>query len=315
MNKPHVLQIGPYPQRDEELLNQHFELHRLFEIEDRDVFLESHGADIRAIATRGDLGASGELIQSLPSLEIIAINGVGFDSVDLGAAKSRGIAVSNTPDVLTEDVADLAVGMMLAQSRRMVAAEHWVRSGDWKNQGDFPLTTRLHGKRAGILGLGRIGTAVASRLAAFKMDICYSSTSAKKTPDSWKYIKDPVELAVNSDFLVMTLAANDQTRHIVNKPVLDALGPQGVLINVSRAANVDETALLEALEKAEIAGAALDVFDGEPDINPRFLTFDNVLLQPHHSSATVETRKAMGDLMRENLLAYFAGKDLLTPVL
>ncbi len=315
MNKPHVLQIGPYPQRDEELLNEHFVLHRYFEIDDRHAFLNRNGNDIRAIATRGDLGADGDLIRSLPALEIIAINGVGFDSVDLKAAKSKGIAVTNTPDVLTGDVADLTVGMMLAQSRRMVAAAHWVFSGDWKNRGDFPLTTRLYGKRAGILGLGRIGSAVARRLDAFNMDIFYSSTSAKSTPQSWQFIKDPAELAANSDFLVMTLAANDQTRHIVNKSVLDALGPRGFLINVSRAANVDETALLDALEKAEIAGAALDVFDGEPDINPRFLKLDNVLLQPHHSSATVETRKAMGDLMRENLLAYFAGKKLLTPVI
>lgn len=315
MSKPHVLQIGPYPQRDEELLSQHFVLHRFFEIDDWQAFANAHAGEIRAIATRGDLGADGELIRSLPALEIIAINGVGFDSVDLKAAKTGGVAVTNTPDVLTDDVADLTVGMMLAQSRRMVDAAHWVTSGDWKNRGDFPLTSRMHGKRAGILGLGRIGSAVAARLDAFRMKIFYSSRSAKNTPDEWTFIKDPVELAANCDFLVMTLAANEKTRHIVNKHVLDALGTQGILVNVSRAANVDETALLDALENAEIAGAALDVFEGEPNINPRFLKLDNVLLQPHHSSATVETRKAMGDLMRENLLAHFAGKDLLTPVL
>jgi lactate dehydrogenase-like 2-hydroxyacid dehydrogenase len=189
-----------------------------------------------------------------------------------------------------------------------------VRSGDWAAKGMFPLTRKVSGTRAGILGLGRIGMAIGRRLQGFGIKIAYSARSAKPGAEGWTYVPDAVALAERSDHLFVALAATAETRHIINARVLQALGPEGTLINISRAANVDEAALLAALETGGIAGAALDVFEGEPQLNPGFLTAPNVLLQPHHGSGTIETRKAMGKLMRDNLTAHFAGQPLLTPV-
>jgi lactate dehydrogenase-like 2-hydroxyacid dehydrogenase len=309
MRKPHLLQVGPLPDLETAPLAQAFTVHRLFEATDRDDFLAKTGPLIQAIATRGDLGASTDLVAACPQLEIIAIFGVGFDSVDLTACRQRGIRVANTPDVLTEDCADLAIGMMLAQARGIVAADRFARDGSWR-KGGFPLRHLVWGRRAGILGLGRIGAQVARRLDGFGMDIAYSARSAKAGPAHWAFVPDPVALARRSDFLFVTLAASGETRHIVNADVLSALGPEGMLINISRAPNIDEAALLDALEQGRLGSAALDVFEGEPDVNPRFLALPNVLLQPHHASGTVETRKAMGQRMRDNLAAHFSGRRL-----
>jgi lactate dehydrogenase-like 2-hydroxyacid dehydrogenase len=314
MTKPQILQVGPYPEWDQAPLDDAFAVHRLWEAEDRANFLLAVGPEVRAIATRGDLGASEAMIAACPKLEMISVFGVGYDGVHLPSCKARGIAVTNTPDVLTEDVADIAVAMLLALVRRVGPAEDWVRSGDWAAKGVFPLTRKVSGTRAGILGLGRIGMAIAKRLQAFGMDIAYSARAPKPGAEGWTFIPDAVALAERSDHLIVALAATPETRHIVNARVLQALGPEGTLINISRAANVDETALLDALVNGQIAGAALDVFEGEPNLNPRFLTAPNMLLQPHHGSGTVETRKAMGKLMRDNLTAHFAGRPLLTPV-
>ncbi|MBD8687608.1 MULTISPECIES: 2-hydroxyacid dehydrogenase [unclassified Rhizobium] len=314
MGKIHILQAGAYPAWDEERLNANFTVHRYFEASDKALFLSEHGNNIRGIATRGELGASRELIEALPNLEIISIYGVGYDAVDLAAARERNIRVTNTPDVLTKDVADLAVGMMLAQARGMIGGDAWVRTGDW-TRGAYPLKSRAHGKRVGVLGLGRIGFEVARRLAGFDMDIAYSSKAPKDHAADWTFIADPVELAARSDFLFVTLAASAETRHIVDRKVIEALGPEGMLINVSRAANIDEEALLDALETRTLGSAALDVFAGEPHLNPRFLKLDNVLLQPHMASGTFETRKAMGALVFDNLSAHFDGRTLPTPVL
>ncbi|RWL13921.1 MAG: 2-hydroxyacid dehydrogenase [Mesorhizobium sp.] len=315
MSKVAILQVGPYPAWDEGPLGEKFTLHRYFEVSDRTAFLKAHGPDIRGIATRGELGADKAMIEALPKLEIISVYGVGFDAVDLATARERGIRVTNTPDVLTKDVADLGVAMMLAQARGMTGAESWVRGGDWASRGLYPLKNRVHEKRAGVLGLGRIGFEVAKRLAGFDMDIAYSDVEPKSYAPDWTFIADPVALAEHSDFLFVTLAASAATRHIVGKQVINALGPDGMLINISRASNIDEEALLDALENGRLGSAALDVFEGEPKINPRFLELDNVLLQPHHASGTVETRKAMGKLVYDNLVAHFEGRDLLTPVL
>ena len=312
--KPEILQIGPYPAWDEAPLNDAYRVHRLFEAEDKAAFLAAHGANIRGVATRGELGADRALIEALPKLEVISIYGVGFDAVDLDAARARGIRVTNTPDVLTRDVADLGVAMMLAQSRGVIGAEAWVRSGNWAARGLFPLKSRVHGKRAGILGLGRIGYEVAKRLVGFDMAIAYSDIEPKPFAGDWTFIADPVALARESDFLFVTLAASAETRHIVDAKVIEALGPEGMLINISRASNIDEDALIDALGKWKLGAAALDVFEGEPALDPRFLELDNVLLQPHHASGTVETRKAMGQLVRDNLAAHFAGAPLPTPV-
>ncbi|NGQ92473.1 2-hydroxyacid dehydrogenase [Rhodobacter sp. HX-7-19] len=315
MTKPHILQVGPYPEWDQGPLDDAFHAHRYFEAADKAAFLAEVGPQIRGIATRGELGADAAMIAACPKLEIISVYGVGFDAVDLGAARARGIRVTNTPDVLTNDVADLGVAMMLVQSRGMIGAETWVRDGSWAAKGLYPLQRRVWGKRAGVLGLGRIGFEVAKRLAGFDMEIAYSDVAAKDHGAQWEYIADPVALAARSDFLFVTLAASAATRHIVGAQVIEALGPEGMLINISRASNIDEEALLAALETGRLGSAALDVFEGEPKLNPRFLKLPNVLVQPHHASGTFETRKAMGQLVRDNLAAHFAGRPLLTPVL
>ncbi len=314
MDKVEILQVGPYPDWDEVPLNEAFEMHRYFEAEDQSGFMAAHGPNIKGIATRGELGADRAMIEACPNLEIISVYGVGYDAVDLDAANEHKVRVTNTPDVLTKDVADLGVAMMMVQSRGMIGAEDWVRSGNWQSQGLYPLMNRVHGKKAGILGLGRIGYEVGKRLAGFDMDIAYSDVGAKDYAPDWTFIADAVDLAAHSDFLYVTLAASAATKHIVGKKVLEALGPNGMVINISRAANIDEDALLDALEAKTIGSAALDVFEGEPALNPRFLALDNVLLQPHHASGTFETRKAMGKLVRDNLMAHFNGDDLLTPV-
>lgn len=312
MTKPHVLQVGSYPDWDQTPLDAAFTMHRYFEAADKAAFLAQVGPQVQAIATRGDLGAKADLIAACPDLKLIVVYGVGYDAVDLEACRARGIRVTNTPGVLDGECADLALAMMLGLTRNIVAAEAFVRDGTWAKQ-SFPLQRRAFGKRAGILGMGRIGAEVAKRLEGFGMQIAYSARSAK--PVGYEFIPDPVALAARSDFLFVTAIANADTRHIVNAEVLAALGPQGMLINISRAGNIDEAALLDALESGALGGAGLDVFEGEPNLNPRFLALNNVLLQPHHASGTYETRQAMGQLMRDNLTAYFAGQPLLTPVI
>lgn len=316
MTRPQILQVGPYPEWDQGPLDQTFTMHRLFEASDRAAFLAQHGPEIRGIATRGELGADAAMIAACPQLEVVSVYGVGYDAVDLDACRARGIRVTNTPDVLTADVADLGVAMMLVQARGMIGAERWVRDGSWAQKGLYPLQRRVWGKRAGILGLGRIGFEVARRLQGFDMKIAYGELAPRDHahPD-WTFVADPVALAAQSDVLFVTLAASAATRHIVNEQVIEALGPDGMLINISRASNIDEEALLEALEARRLGSAALDVFEGEPALNPRFLALDNVLLQPHHASGTIETRQAMGKLLRDNLSAHFAGQPLLTAVL
>ncbi|WP_027676975.1 2-hydroxyacid dehydrogenase, partial [Agrobacterium larrymoorei] len=299
MTKPEILLVGPYPEWDLVELEAKFEVRKLYEATDRDAFLQQHGGNIRGIATRGELGASAELIGRLPKLEVVSVYGVGYDAVNLEACRARGIRVTNTPDVLTNDVADLGVAMMLVQSRGMIGAERWVKDGSWSAKGLYPLKRKVWGRKAGVLGLGRIGFEVTKRLRGFDMDIAYSDVAAKDFAKNITFIADPVELARHSDFLFVTLAASAATRHIVSKEVLEALGPEGMLINISRASNIDEDALLDALESGTLGSAALDVFEGEPNLNPRFLKLDNVLVQPHHASGTIETRKAMGKLVRD----------------
>ena len=248
----------------------------------------------------------------MPNLEIISCYGVGTDAIDLIAARKRNIPVTNTPDVLTGDVADLAVGLTLSLLRRIPAADAYVRSGAWV-RGNMDLVTRLYGKRVGGVGFGRIGTTVAKRLSGFDVEIGYFDVAARSDV-SHSYFNDLVALAEWSDVLIVTLAGLPSTQKLVSARVFAALGPEGYFVNVSRGSVVDEPALVDALKDRRIAGAALDVFWNEPKIDPRFLTFDNVVLQPHHASGTVETRKAMGQLVRDNLAAHFAGRPLLTPV-
>jgi lactate dehydrogenase-like 2-hydroxyacid dehydrogenase len=314
MTKPHILQMGAYPHWDDERLSERFTLHRYFEANDKAAFVSQCAGDIRGIATRGELGASGDLIAALPCLEIISVYGVGYDAVDLKAARNRNIKVTNTPDVLTKDVADMAIAMLLAQSRAVVAGDGWVRSGRWAAEGNMPLQRRVFGKKAGILGLGRIGFEVARRLSGFDMEISYCDMAPRDSAKDWTFVESAEHLAAQSDFLFVTLTGGPATRHVVNSRVIEALGPEGTLINVSRASSIDEDALIKALQAGKLGWAALDVFEGEPKLDPRFAALENVLLQPHQASATIETRKAMGQLVFDNLSAHFDGRPLLTPV-
>lgn len=310
--RPEVLMTGPYPEWDMVPLAEQYTVHRLWEAADRNAFIAEHAPNIRAIATRGELGASAELIAALPKLEIISCYGVGTDAIHLQSARDRGIKVTNTPDVLTGDVADIAVGLTLGLLRKIPQGDAYVRSGQWATR-NMDLVTRLYGKRVGIVGFGRIGMTTAKRLSGFDVELGYFDVAAR-TDSAARYFDKLTDLAAWCDVLIVTLAGGPATFGMVNAAVLDALGPKGWLVNVSRGTTVDEPALLASLEGRVIAGAALDVFMNEPRIDARFLALDNALLQPHHASGTFETRQAMGKLVRDNLSAYFAGQPLLTPV-
>ena len=312
MAKPDVLVMGSYPPADMAAMEAAFTVHRYWEAADKPGFLAALAPTLEAIATRGDLGVPNEVMKALPKLKIISVYGVGLDAVDLNLARECGIAVTNTPHVLNDDVADLALALMLAVARKIPAGENHVRSGAWP-KASFPLVTRMSGKRLGILGLGGIGKAIAKRALGFGMVISYHGRHAQ-TDQPFTYYPTAAELAANSDFLVAIVTGGAGTAKLVNAEVLKALGPKGFFINVARGSVADEEALLSALESHSIAGAGLDVYLNEPNIDPRFLKLDNVVLQPHQGSGTVETRAVMAELTRNNIIAHFAGKPLLTPV-
>ncbi|MFO1057088.1 MAG: 2-hydroxyacid dehydrogenase [Dongiaceae bacterium] len=310
--KPELLILAPMMARVLETLERDYQAHRLWTAPDKAALLAEIGPRIRAIATTGGRGAEAALIAQLPALEIISCYGVGVDAIDLPAARARGIAVTNTPDVLTDDVADLALALLLATSRRICAADRHVREGRWL-KGDMPLTRKFSGSRVGIVGLGRIGQAIARRCAAFDCRIAWHGPRPK--PDApYPHVASAVDLARDSDFLVLACPGGAATRGLVNAAVLDALGPEGVLINISRGSVVDEPALVAALLEKRLGGAGLDVFVDEPRVPPALLDLENVVLLPHVASATVETRGKMGDLVIGNLANHFAGKPLITQV-
>lgn len=273
--------------------------------------LQDHGAAIGALVTSGMVGAPAALIDRLPNLKIIAVASVGYDTVDVAHAALRGIAVTNTPDVLNDDTADIGIALMLMASRRLVQADKFVRAGRWPHE-SFPLATSLKGKRLGILGLGRIGNAIARRAEAMEMSIAYCNRRPVETP--YRYVAEPVELARQSDVLMVMVSAGPASARLVDRAVLDALGPSGLLVNVARGMVVDEAALVAALKDGRLGGAGLDVFADEPHVPQDLFAMDNVVLLPHVGSATRETRNAMGQLVLDNLEAFFAGKTLRTPV-
>lgn len=309
--KPEILMIAPMMPQVMDALEHAYTVHRLWEASDSVEFVARVAANIRGVATNGSVGISGELINALPNLEIIACYGVGVDAIDLVKAKTRGIPVTTTPDVLTVDVADMAVGLMIATSRRLVRGDKYVRNLEWGQKGEMPLTTRVTGKKAGIVGLGRVGKALAKRLTAFDMQISYTDVAAQ-ADQVFTFVADLTELARSSDFLIVTAAGGAASRKMVNQTVLEALGTKGTLINVSRGSIVDEEALVTALESGRLGAAGLDVFFNEPNVPEALFKFENVVLMPHHSSGTVESRSAMGDLIIGNLEAHFLGKQLLT---
>jgi lactate dehydrogenase-like 2-hydroxyacid dehydrogenase len=312
MDKPGLLVVGVLPEWDLEALSRRFTLHLLYEAPDRAAFLAQHGPAIRAIATKGELGADAALMDACPGARIIACYGVGVDAIDLAAARARGIAVTNTPGVLTEEVADMAFALLLAAARAIPEGDAHVRSGAWARQGPMRLTTRVWGKRLGIVGLGRIGQAIARRAEGFGMSIAYSGRTRKDVP--YAFHPTPADLAPHVEILVVSAAGGAATAGLVDRRAIEALPPGALFVNVSRGSVVDEAALIAALQSGRIAAAGLDVFRNEPAIDPVFATLPNVVLSPHQASATVETRKAMGALMRENLEAHLDGRPLPTPV-
>jgi hydroxypyruvate reductase len=267
---------------------------------------------ITAMAGSGESKVAGDLIRQLPALKLISVMGVGYDGVDVAAAKAQGAVVTHTPDVLNDEVADTALGLMLCVARQLPAADRFVRAGDWL-KGPMPLARKMSGARLGIVGMGRIGKAIASRAQAFGMSIAYTARSAK--PElAFRYLATPAALAAESDFLVVITPGGAGTRHLINAEVLQALGPKGILINVARGSVVDQAALIDALQRGVIGGAALDVFDDEPRVPQALIDMPQVVLAPHIGSATNETRQAMVDLAVANLQAHFAGQALKTPV-
>jgi len=294
-----------------ERLQNEFSAVKLWEAADRDAALKA-AAHMRGLAHFGHSKVDGTLMDALPKLEIIANFGVGVDQIDLDAAKKRSIIVTNTPDVLNDCVADCAVALVLNTLRKFPQSQAYLRSGFWATRGPYPLTTSMGGKTMGILGLGRIGEAIARRALGFGMKIRYHNRNKKDVP--YAYDADLVTLAKNSDVLVIVTPGGAETAKLVNAKVLDALGQEGYLVNVARGSVVDELVLLRYLQEKKIAGAGLDVFEHEPNVPAEFFTLDNAVLFPHVASATAETRKAMGDLQVENLHLHFAGKPVRTPV-
>ena len=294
-----------------ERLQNEFSAVKLWEAPDRDAALKA-AAHIRGVAHFGHSKVDGKLMDALPKLEIVSNFGVGVDQIDLDAARKRKVIVTNTPDVLNDCVADCAMSLVLNTLRRLPQSESHLRAGYWPTKGPFPLTTSLGGKVMGILGLGRIGEAIAKRALAFGMQIRYHNRNRKEVP--YAYDEDLVTLAKNSDVLMIVTPGGAATAKLVGAKVLDALGPTGYVVNVARGSVVDEMVLLRYLQEKKIAGAGLDVFEHEPKVPEEFYTLQNAVLYPHVASATVETRKAMGDLQVENLLLHFAGKPVKTRV-
>jgi hydroxypyruvate reductase len=309
--KPDILLIEPMTPEVEAQLDAAYNVHRLYQVTDRAVLIAEVAPSIRAIVTGGAHGASNDIIDALPVLEIIAINGIGTDAVDLERARARSVRVTTTPDVLTDDVADLAIGLMLAVARRICVADRFVRAGKWPDA-HLPLSSRVNGKRLGIFGLGHVGRAVARRAEGFGMSIAY--TERHPADVAYRFVPELEDLARDSDFLVIAASGGPATRGIVNRSVLDAVGPSGILINVARGSVVDEPALVAALVEGRLGGAGLDVFVHEPEVPEPLWSMDNVVLQPHQASATIETRRAMAELVLANLAAHFAGKEPVTPV-
>ena len=307
VNVPPVLRIGEFPANAHALLQARFQLFTPADIERDDALRERIGA----IVTRSNYDIDIALIERLPSLRIIATSGVGFDRIPVAFARERGIVVANTPDLLNAAVAELTIGLILALLRQLPQADRFVRSGAW-SKGAFPLGSSLAGKRVGIIGMGRIGKEIARRLAPFDVRLAYFGRTKQALPFEW--FAHPQELARWSDILIAACPGGSETRHLVDAAMLDALGPQGALVNIARGSVVDEDALVQALERNAIAGAALDVFEQEPLESSALRAFDHVVLSPHIGSATHETRLAMAQLTIDNIVSFFSTGKALTPV-
>lgn len=314
-NKPDVLLVMPLPPYARAQIDALYTAHDRTHMTDPASFAKV-APNIRAIVGSGEAKVPRELMVQMPNLKMVSVIGVGYDGVDTAAANDLGVKVTHTPDVLNDDVADLALALMLSAARRLPQADQYVRQGQWLAKGPMALQTKVSGARVGIVGMGRIGKTIAKRCAAFDMPISYTARSAK--PDlPFTFYATAKELAANVDFLVVITPGGAATKGMINAEVLAALGKgkgEGYLVNVARGTVVDQPALIEALQNKTIAGAGLDVFDGEPTVPEAFFGMDNVTLLPHVGSATHATRKAMADLALLNLANFYAGKSLVTPV-
>jgi len=306
---PDIIVTAPLPPFLYDPLKADYRCHDYVQAADKAGLLSSVGRNVRGLVQGGGTATPTTLLDALPALEIISVFGVGYDGVPIAYCRERGLKVTNTPDVLTDDVADVAVGLVMMTGRGFVRLNRFVHAGDWLKRGP-ELTTKLAGKTVGILGLGRIGKAIAQRLSAMGMKIAYTGRKPQDVP--YRFVAELEALAATADFLVVACPGGEATKNIVNGKVLAALGKKGILVNIARGSIVDEPALVAALENGTIKGAGLDVFADEPRIPPSLLAMDNVVLLPHVGSATRETRQAMGDLCKANLDAWFAGKPLPT---
>lgn len=309
---PVALQMHPFSEYLESRLKTRFDVVRWFELSDaeKSAFLQQRAAAVRAVITGGHIGCSDDLVRAFGALGIIAIHGVGVDKVNLALARERGIRVTTTPGTLSEDVADLAVGLTISLLRAIPASDAYVRAGHWL-RAEKALAHKVTGRRFGIVGLGNIGLAIAARVAPFG-PVAYTGPRRKSVP--YPFYENVLGLAANSDVLMVACPANSSTRHLIGAEVLDSLGADGYLVNVSRGAVVDEAALIAALDAGRIAGAALDVFEKEPHVPAELCASEKVVLTPHVASATVETRKLMSDIVLGNLDAFLAGRQPPTAV-
>ena len=308
-----VLQTGGIPPFIEPQFDEYFHMHKLHKAADRESFLSQVAPRIRAIATFGAIPITPEFMQKLPKLEIVANMGVGYDSVDAKWAGGHGIVVTNTPGVLDDEVADTTIALLLNTLRQLPQSERYLRAGKWLEK-SFPLTvSTLRNRTIGIIGMGRIGQAIAKRIEAFGRPIVYHSRKPASGV-SYRHYPDLVAMARDVDTLIAIVPGGPTTKHMIDREVLEALGPDGVLINVARGSVVDEQALIDALRAKKILSAGLDVFEDEPRVPKELIEMDHVVLLPHVASASVATRRAMGQLVVDNLKAWAAGKPPLTPV-
>lgn len=310
MTTPPMLQVGPLMPFFERALVDTYGIVRL--PDDRGSFLEERGKEFQIAVTSGKQGVSAELIKALPNLGAIVNFGVGYDTTDVEAAQSRGILISNTPDVLTDCVADIAIGLLIDTLRHISAADRFVRRGDWLTRG-YPLTTKVSGRKVGIVGLGRIGQAIATRLEGFGCEISYHNRFKRMDP-SYTYCDSPADLAEQCDVLVIAAAGGADSAGLIGARELAALGPAGFLINIARGSVIDQDALVAALTGGAIAGAGLDVFADEPQVPQELIDLDNVVLLPHLASGTHETREAMAELALRNIAQFIDDGSLVTPV-
>ena len=309
MSRPDILQMVQLFAPTQQRLDENYTIHRYWAEADKEGLIARLAPTCQVVVTSGGRGIDGATLAKLPKVRLVSCFGVGVDAVDVDYCREHGITVTNTPDVLTDDVADLAVALMLAVLRRVVEGDRFVREGLWK-KGALPLGSAVSGRKVGVIGFGRIGQAIGERAAAFRTEVAYQGPNRKPVPN--RYFSDLVEMARWADVLIAATPGGAATKGLVSREVLEALGPNGVFVNISRGSVVDQGAMVEMLVNGKLGGAGLDVFDDEPNVPEALFPLDNVVLQPHQGSGSVETRQKMGDLTVGNVDAFFAGKPLLT---